>query len=825
MSRPETTRTHTHLPGPGRRTPVSTYRIQLQPRFGFADARAALPVLHDLGVTDIYLSPILQAAAGSTHGYDVVDHSRISAELGGREGFETLARAAHELGMGVIVDVVPNHMAVPTPLWENRALWSVLREGPDSPYASWFDGTDDEDGILMPFLGARIGTVLAAGEITLDTMTVPGDGAESHVLRYYDHVFPVRPGTESLPMSQLIQSQFYRLAYWKVADEELNYRRFFDVDTLAALRIEDREVFDATHALLFELAHGGHIDGFRIDHPDGLADPRGYFRWIHEATGGAWVVAEKILEADEELPSDWPIAGTTGYDAAWRIGALHVDPIAAVPLTHVAQTISESSISLADEIEIAKRQIVTSSLYAEIHRIGTLAAQICHDDILLRDHTTRSLTQCLTELVIAVDQYRAYVVPGQHASAEAERVIRHAATRATERLEPDLLDTLNVVVDLVLGREVGSAGRSNEARRGELIVRFQQVCGAVTAKGIEDTAYYRWTPLVSLTDVGGAPHIFGTTPDDVHAWCSTMAPSWPASMTLLSTHDSKRSEDVRARISVISEFVPEWRQLVQKLEPLAAGVEGHTRNLLWQILAGTWDDGLISSERLTRYMIKAAREQKLWTSWTAPDEAAEAQLADVCENLVGGHGAEEDFRAWAELTAPQVRAAVLGAKATQLTCMGVADIYQGTERMQTYLVDPDNRAPLDVEGLREGLATDANRSPRTLSEEKLRLTRTILQLRRDLPEVFVGAGARYRPLAASTGHILAFARGDIPQAVTVASRLTRSVGDRGGFGDHTVVLPQGAWTDVVTGAVYDGGTRLVRDLLAECPVSVLKRTA
>lgn len=815
-------RTHTHLPAEGNRLPVSTYRLQLQPSFTFADAEAALPVLERLGVTDLYLSPILQPGAGSTHGYDVVDHSAINRELGGIEGFVSLSTAAHARGMGVIVDVVPNHMAVPTPLWQNRAMWSVLRDGYDSPYSRWFDGSVSEEGILMPVLGERVGTAIAEGTIRLDQETIPGDDEPSWVLRYYDNVFPVKPGTEQLPLTRLLQAQNYRLAYWKVADDELNYRRFFDVGSLAAVRVEDREVFDATHELLFELFQDGHIDGFRIDHPDGLADPRGYFRWLDEATGGAWVVAEKILESDEELRDDWPVAGTTGYDAAWRIGSLFVEPSGGLPLTQLANEATGRSESLQSEITLAKRQMATTSLFTEIQRLTTLANAICNDDILLRDHTVRALQACITELVIAVDRYRAYVVPGEPAPPEEEAVVRHAAEIAARRLDDaGLAETLDVVVDLVLGREVGSAGRRHEQRRAEFIVRFQQVTGAVTAKGVEDTAFYRWTPLVSLTEVGGAPQSFGTNPDDVHAWCQKMSARWPGTMTLLSTHDTKRSEDVRARINVISEYPAEWQRLVEQLEPRAAGIEGHTRNLLWQILWGTWTDGPIAAERLSRYMLKAAKEQKIWTTWTSPDTAGEETLLAACEELVADPEVQTLIDGFARLTAREVRTNVLGQKALQLTALGVTDLYQGSERIQNCLVDPDNRAPMDVAVLEAAL--DSRHAPRTLSEEKLALVTAILRLRREIPEAFVGAGAHYRPLAASTGHVVAFARGSIPRAVTVASRLTRQVAERGGFNEHTVVLPQGEWTDVVTGATFDNATRRVSDILGSSPVAVLRR--
>lgn len=822
MSVPE--RPHSHLPAQGRRLPVTTYRLQLQPRFTFDDATAALDYLENLGVTDLYLSPILQAAPGSTHGYDVVDHTRVSAELGGRAGFERLARAAHARGMGVIVDVVPNHMAVPTPLYHNRALWSVLRDGPASPYAAWFDGSDSPDGILMPVLGARIGRVLADQQLRIARMVLPDDDVPTAVLTYFDHVFPLRPGTEHLPMTRVIQSQYYRLAYWKVADEELNYRRFFDVDTLAAVRVEDPNVFAATHALLLELFHAGHIDGFRIDHPDGLADPRGYFRRLDEATGGAWTVAEKILAPDESLPSDWPTCGTTGYDSAWRLGSLHVDPAGAMPLIQLHFELAGSTAGLETEVETAKRQLATTSLYAEVHRVATLAADICHDDIRLRDHTFRSLTTCLTELVVELDRYRAYVVPGEAAPPESEAVILHAADHVRSRIDPDLSDTLGVVVDLVLGREVGSAGRLHEARRRELIVRFQQVCGAVMAKGVEDTAFYRWTALQSLTEVGGAPEVFGTTPDDVHGFLRARQSAWPATMNAGSTHDSKRSADVRAKIGLISEYTDEWRDLLAQLAPLTERLPGRARNLLCQTLVGTWQDGPISAERLTRYLIKASREQKLWTSWTKPSEEGEALLAAAAERVLSSDAALALLDQWAVFTAPSVRAAVLGTTVTQLTAPGVADIYQGTETLQSFLVDPDNRAPLDLEALAALTEALGRRAPRTLAEEKLLLTRTVLHLRRELPGVFVGADADYRPLAATTGHVLAFARGAIPQAVTVSTRLVRRLAERGGFADHTVVLPQGAWRNLLTAKDFDGGSQRVVDVLGPWPVAVLRRS-
>lgn len=819
--------TNRHLPSAGRRTPVSTYRFQLGPDLTFDQAAVQLDYLDDLGVTDVYLSPILQAAPGSTHGYDVVDHSRISEVLGGRAGFERLAIAAHARGMGVIVDVVPNHMGVPTPIHHNRALWSVLKEGPSSRYAKWFDGAEEGDGMLMPFLGARIGNVLAAEEITLEHRTIPGfeDEGPQPVLVYFDHVFPVRAGTETLPMPLCVARQHYRLAYWKVAAEELNFRRFFDVDTLLAVRVEDPEVFDATHHLLLELFAAGHIDGFRIDHPDGLAEPRGYMRRLSMATGGAWIAVEKILEADEEMQDDWPVAGTTGYDASWRISALHCDPNGYGDLGSIAHNMAGDIPGTLDEvIATAKKEIVTTSLYVEVHRIAELAYQICREDIMLRDHTQGWIARCLAELVVAFPRYRAYVVPGEDAPEEAVELITRSADKARRSLDPELHDTLDLVVDLVLGREVGSEQRVQQAKRAELVVRFQQVCGAVTAKGVEDTAFYRWTHLVSLNEVGGSPATWGMSPDEFHRWCTEMAASWPVTMTAGTTHDTKRSEDVRSRILVISQYASEWRALLTTLESRLAGIEGHTKNLLWQTLAGTWtEQGPIEIDRLTAYMVKAAREQKLWTSWTTPNTAAEDALELAIAELYADDDVMGAFADWFAFTRECVRQTILSRKAIQLTCLGVADCFQSCETIQNYLVDPDNRRPADFEALRATNKELAKRDPQTLAEEKLHLTRSILRLRRRRPQLFVGAQAAYRPLPSSSGHVLSFARGVKSEVVVVAARLARPIDEAGGFGDHTVVLPEGQWYDVLTGREFDGGSLALAELLARFPCAVLEQ--
>ncbi|MDO5701453.1 MAG: malto-oligosyltrehalose synthase [Bowdeniella nasicola] len=818
-----------HVPAANRRTPITTYRLQLTEDFTFDTARTVLPYLAALGVSDLYLSPILQAAPGSTHGYDVVDHTAISVELGGRDAFERLAEAAHDAGLGVLVDLVPNHMAVPTPAWHNRALWSVLKEGEHSPYAHWFDVDFGSDGLLMPVLGDRIGAVLARGELVVEELTDPGSPGGT-VLRYFDHVFPVRSGTEQLPLAELVERQHYRLAYWKVADEETNYRRFFDVGTLAAVRVEIPDVFDATHALLLDLLKSGHIDAFRVDHPDGLADPQGYFERLHEATGGAYVVAEKILEGDEKLPEGWPVAGTTGYDAAWRIGGVQIDPHGATDLASVMTELTGDLPGALDSlIEEAKRQIIATSLQAEVDRIAALAAEICHDDIRLRDHTKVALKACLIELVVAIDRYRAYVRPATPGEAwhdlepEQAETLAEAARTAAERLPEDMQDTLAVVMDLITGTEVGSAGRTHEERRAELAVRFQQVCGAVTAKGVEDTAYYRYTLLASLTEVGGDPHAFGVHPDDLIAWAQDLGRRFPLSMTLGTTHDTKRGEDVRARLAALTQGADMWRELVARHAHLFAGVDGRMTNLLWQILYATHGaSDPMTASRLSAFAVKAAREEKTFTTWTAPDEEAEQRMVQAACTALNDPQVLADFRALDRRLAEGLRVAILATKAIQLTLIGVADIYQGSEVIRTSLVDPDNRRPVDFEALYSQLRLlDGGARPQGLDQEKLALTAAITRLRRTHHEAFLDG--EITPLPTTTAYALAYARGADRDVVVVAERLGARVSDRGGFATHEVVLEEGSWRDILTGRTISGGPVRLAELLDTWPVAVVVR--
>ena len=815
--------------------PISTYRLQVQPAFTFDDAAAQAEYLQRLGVSHAYLSPVLAPAKGSEHGYDVVDHSRLNPEAGGREGFDRLVSALRGAGLGAVADVVPNHMAVPTPASDNAQLWSVLKEGPRSPFARWFDvdWSVPDRAILMAVLGQRIGQVLAAGELSLGTRSV--DGVEEPVLCYYDHVFPVRPGTEDLPMAQLVDRQWYRLAHWRVADEELNYRRFFDVDTLAAIRVEDPEVFDASHALLLELIAKGDLQGLRIDHPDGLADPRGYLRRLAEVTRGedgssAWVVVEKILEGEEVLPADWQCAGTTGYDVLHRVAGLFLDSAGAEPLSAQYAAITGETQPFSAIVDEAKREVVENGLYAEVHRLVELLAGICHDDVDLRDHTRRGLHESVVELLVAMDCYRAYVVPGETAPEHSVEVLEEAATLARHRLAPERHDTLAVVVDLALGR----AGSTDDRRVAEFVVRFQQTCGPVMAKGIEDTAFYRWFRLSSLNEVGGDPTRFGTSPEEFHSHAARLARTWPDTMTTLSTHDTKRSEDVRARLSTLSEHTEEfaaalaqWRE--QAAEHRAGELDARTELLIWQTLVGTWGTGgPISAERLLAYLQKAIREAKDHTTWTAPDEAYESAVERFATGVLGDESILESLSRFCETIVPAARTAVLGQKFVQLVSPGVPDVYQGTELVDLSLVDPDNRRPVDyADRARRLTALDAGSKPTDLDDEKLLVVSRTLRARREHPELFVGPDAGYSPVPTSNGNAVAFARGsaDAPGAVAVATRLPVSLERLGGWGEHTLTLPEGTWRNAFTGEELPGGSTRIADVLVDLPVALLLRSS
>jgi malto-oligosyltrehalose synthase len=814
-------------------TPVSTYRLQLTPEFGFAAAAEAADYLADLGVTHAYLSPVLDAVPGSQHGYDVTDHSRIRAELGGEDGFRALAKRLHARGIGIVLDIVPNHMAVPADMSLNRQLWSVLRDGRGSPYATWFDidWAAQDDRMLLPILGGPLESCLG------DLRVEPSGGPDGEpVLRYFDHCLPLWPGTARLPMRGLLESQHYRLTWWQDAAAELNWRRFFDIATLIGIRVEDPAVFEATHRVIVGLVAEGLVDGLRVDHPDGLADPRGYLHRLAAATDGAWVVVEKILAPDEALPSDWACAGTTGYDALRVVDGLFLDPAGGNPLSAqyarfcLAAGDEAPAKRFADVAAQAKREIANGSLSAEVTRLARLLCTLS---------TAASLDDArtvLTKVLAAFPVYRAYVHPGEFPAAAAEAAIKEAVETARRQLPWRLRGLASDLGAAALGlhRPVsGAAGRV-----GEFAVRFQQTTGPVQAKGVEDTASYRWSRLVSLNEVGCDADRFGAVPGEFHATARRLAVDWPTTMTTLSTHDTKRQEDVRARLAVLAEIPQEWSGQVRRWHEravslrffgaVAAAVDPDTEYLLWQTIVGAWP---ISSERLAGYLTKAIREAKRQTSWVSPNQGYEAAVLGLADRVLHDSELAESIASFVAGIAGDAAVNSLGAKLIQLTMPGVPDVYQGCEETALSLVDPDNRREVDMKRIRADLSNldsfidtslrgdFAAGDPDFFRKAKLLVTSRALRLRRARPEWFARG---YEPLTASgpaAGHAVAFRRGG--QAVTVATRLPVGLRSRGGWQDTVLTLPGAAWADLLTGTVHHGPAVPMTELTGRLPVALL----
>lgn len=804
------------------RVPNSTYRVQLTPDFGFADLAKAAAYLERLGVTHAYLSPILQAVPGSNHGYDVINHSLVSTELGGEEALSKAAADLAARNIGVVVDVVPNHVAMPTPERLNPALWSVLLDGKHSPYAKWFD-VDDAGGqsILLPILGSRIDEVIDAGELIVDRGAGP-DGES--ILRYYEHEIPIRRGTEDLPIEEMLQRAHYRIAYWHIAGEELNYRRFFDVDTLVAIRVEDPEVFIETHAVLLRLVDEGVIDALRIDHPDGLADPEEYLQRLATRAPESWIVVEKILGPGEKLPLDWQCSGTTGYDAIAMITPFFVHPAGAVVMRSAFAEITGEFADWDETAHAAKQEVLSTILLSELDRLASIARAACQADVRLRDYSLRGLTEGLNEFLANMTVYRAYVRPGQPISAESRTQIDRAAAAAQESIPHRSAE-----INLLRAMALGDLGRSSLL--DEFVVRFQQTSGPVLAKGVEDTATYRWFPIASLCEVGTEPNKEGVETDEFHHWCADRQREQPATMNALSTHDTKRSEDVRARISVVSEIPDKWMDWIQDWQYLAApfqpyeGVrDARTEWLLWQTMIGAWP---ISRERMGDYLTKAVREAKVFTSWVANDEAYESALNDYLDAVYDNATLMESFRLAVEYLRPGFVANCLGQKALQLLIPGVPDTYQGSETVCLRLVDPDNRKPVDVGGLDETLARSRNPAidPFTdLEAAKMRLTSQGIQLR-NRHKSAVGPSGSYLPIdveGSATDNVVGFTRGE--QVACVVTRFWMQL-EPEVLNSTSVALPSGTWHNVLTDESFSilEEPIAVAKIIGQWPVALLEK--
>jgi (1->4)-alpha-D-glucan 1-alpha-D-glucosylmutase len=803
----------------------ATYRVQLHAGFTFDDAAAIVPYLADLGISHLYCSPYLQAVAGSTHGYDVVDHQRLNEELGGREAFDRLTAALRAHGMGQVLDIVPNHMA--TAGRANRWWWDVLENGPASRYAGFFDIDWDPPErkliaqVLVPVLGDHYGRVLENGELVLlrggGMPGVGGSEAGSFTVRYHEHELPVSPRSlddvlaraaarlddhpelaslanafgrlphalitewESVlerhrdkeilrsrlgelctadpavalavdeevkalnddvdALDGLLDRQNYRLAFWRTAGRELDYRRFFDISTLIALRAEDAHVFDETHELVLQLVAGGEVDGLRIDHVDGLRDPLGYLQRLRAAAGaGTYLVVEKILEGDERLRASWPVDGTSGYDFLVQVNDLLHDPAGAGPLTALYEQVTADASTVDELARTAKHEIMRTVLAADVERLTAQFAVVAEAHRRYRDYTRSELRDAIREVIAGFDVYRTYVVGGHEPEPEDVEVVSRAVERAVAArpdLDPELFGFLG---DLLVLRCPVPAHHPPDRDEVELAERFQQVSSPVMAKAVEDTVFYRYLRLVSLNEVGGEPGHFGGPVAAFHE--RRVADAGAPALLATSTHDTKRSEDVRARLAALAEVPEGWAAAVtgwfERFDP--APVDRATAYLLFQTAVGAWP---LPVERARAYLEKATKEAKVHTSWVDPVAAYDDAVAAYVERVIGDPGFAgevESFLAETGLVAAGHHNSLVQT-ALKLTCPGVPDIYQGTELWDLSLVDPDNRRPVDFEARRRGLAGEA-----VDGVDKLRLVRSLLHLRRERPELF-DADAGYAPLA------------------------------------------------------------------------------
>jgi (1->4)-alpha-D-glucan 1-alpha-D-glucosylmutase len=787
--------------------PSSTYRLQITSEFTLYDAARIVPYLHRLGAGWVYCSPLLAAEPGSDHGYDVIDHSRTDPERGGREGLAALADAAHAHGMGVLVDIVPNHVGIASP---PLSVWwrDVLALGAASPHAAAFDidWSVNDGKITVPVLGD--------GPDELAALSVDRDG-DVGFLRYYEHAFPLAPGSAPPGDSPALvhDRQHYRLVNFRLADTDLNYRRFFAVSTLAGIRVERPETFAESHREIRHWIEAGWVDGLRVDHPDGLADPLGYLDMLAELSAGRYTLVEKILEPGEELPRDWSCAGTTGYDALALIDRVLIDPAGEPTLTELDAKLRatrsarrEKPASWPALVHDTKRAVAEGILGSEVRRLVRLLPPSADGEA-----AGPRRIDAVAELLANFAVYRTY-------APETDPELPAALARARAH-RPDLAAEFDVIERAA--RDAGS----------EFAIRLQQTSGSVMAKGVEDCAFYRFPRLTSLTEVGGDPSVFSASPAEFHASNAHRLGTWPRTMTTLSTHDTKRGEDVRARIDALAEVADEWAAAVTEWVARLAFPDPVLANLVLQTAVGAWP---VEADRLHGYAEKAAREAGDSTGWIDPNPAFEEELHRLVDSCYEGGVIHAELDAFADRNRAAGWSNSLAAKLHQLTMPGVPDVYRGTELWSNDMVDPDNRRPFDAlagGGAADMLARlDEGWLPPVdaTGAVKLLVTSAALRARRDRPELFTG----YQLLAASgpeADHVLAFDRGG---AVTVATRLPIGLARRGGFTDTGLQLPHGEWRDALTGSsfrvadrgsggVISGGAARVADVLSRYPVALL----
>ena len=887
------------------RIPTATYRLQFNKNFTFRQAHEIVTYLHHLGISDAYASPYFQAGAESLHGYDITDHNKLNAAIGWRKDFEAWVAELHAHGMGQIADFVPNHMGINDP--QNVWWQDVLENGASSLYAPYFDidwrplKTDLHDKVLLPILGDQYGRVLERGELRVRF------DSGSFSLTYFDHVFPIAPGTyryilelalenlaefceedfyaefqsiltalEYLPrrtetdperikerarekeiikkrlerrcaeapqvqrgiekavetinghigdprsfdrLDELLNAQSYRLAFWRVAAEEINYRRFFDVNDLAAIRVELPEVFDAAHKLLFELVASGAVTGLRIDHPDGLYRPLEYFEKLQMRCAKAlrvplpkdgraiYLIVEKILTGEEQLPQNWPVHGTTGYGFANQVAGVLVDHNAEGAITKIFKRFIGHSLHFGHLVYAKKRLVMRISLANEVNVLGTMVDRLSEQNRWFRDYTLEALARAVRETIACFPVYRTYLEPGKPVSEEDRAVIERAVAAAKRRNPAIEESVFNFLRDLLLFRFPENLDEEQRAAHAEFVLKFQQFTGPITAKGLEDTVFYIYNRLAALNEVGGEPQLFGLSVETFHERNLRRQRDWPASLLATSTHDSKRSEDVRARMLAISEIPPLWGRSLQKWRTTnrrfkkqiddAEAPDAGEEYLLYQTLLGTWPVDLDGAPvpsvgpkfiaRIQRYMAKALKEAKLNTSWIQPNENWDDAMQEFVARILEAGPRNKFLPVFLPVAAEIARLGAINSlaqTAIKLTAPGVPDIYQGTEIWDDSLVDPDNRRPIDYARRREMLTQIENVPANELMQcwpdgrIKMRLTQRLLHLRRENPELF--REGIYEPInfgGAFADCAIGFVRRDRDQAIIViVPRLSSRVG-------------------------------------------------
>ncbi|MBI3547533.1 MAG: malto-oligosyltrehalose synthase [Elusimicrobia bacterium] len=941
------------------RVPGATYRLQLHAGFNFRDAEALADYLADLGVTACYASPIFKARAGSPHGYDVTDPDAFNPELGGERGFHRWAETLRRRGLGLIADVVPNHMGTDK---SNRWWMDVLEKGPGSKYAAFFDidwrppKRELYDKVLLPILGEQYGRALESQrlrveyrrgvfvvrygdvELPLAARTWPNilgpavqearsspDGrrvadalqelsaackstanggadrgdvggrveafladepaAARAVGRVLERINGRRGDARSFDaLERLLADQYYRLSYWRVAADEVNYRRFFDVSELVALRVEQPRVFDAVHHRLLSLIRQGLVTGVRVDHVDGLYDPEEYLRRLglecRRAAGSRgqepssfYVVAEKILLNRERLRSTWSVHGTTGYDFLNCVNGLFVHPAGARLIDKGYRRFIRSALGQREVLRDCKRMVLRVSMSSEMHMLAARLDRISEQHRWSRDFTLEGLRFALREVLACFPVYRTYTRPeGPGISAEDRESVL-SAVREAKRLNPATDESIfEFIASVLLREDPPGITESQRTYRRDFLMRLQQVTGSVMAKSLEDTAFYRRYPLASLNEVGGDPERFGVSIGEAHAAAMERQASWPGSLSATATHDTKRGEDVRLRIDALSEIPAEWISAVLRWERMNRGLkercdgdgvpDANEEYLLYQTLVGSWPMGKLGRVerrefigRIQAYMLKAMHEAKVTTSWIRPNRPREeAVLRFIGRLLRPEHGAFlDDFLPFQRRVSDAAMLGGLSQTLIKIAFPGVPDFYQGSELWDLSLVDPDNRRPVDFEGRRRLLRwvkRKSRRNPGKFLEEALRspeagapklfLISKGLELRGRERQLF--AGGRYVPIRATGAdreHVFAFARvlGD-KAVLAVAGRFFLRLGAGGrpstgqAWGDTALVLPAGlpggVFRDALTGRQIErgrsasGSSLALADVFATAPAALLE---